>query len=158
MSVIRNWLYKKILQPLIQLLQQGVTVEKLSWSLAAGITLGSIPLLGITSTLCFITAIVFRLNHVAIQIANYIAYPIQFALIIPFLHLGNILFGYKEMDLNLSEMLVEFQIDPYIFFEKYVGLALRTTVAWALVASISVILLYFIFKPGVRFLLKFKKT
>lgn len=157
MSVIQNWLYKKILLPLIQLLQQGVTVEKLSWSLAAGIVLGCIPLLGITSTLCFVAAIVFRLNHVAIQIANYIAYPIQFALIIPFLHLGNLLFGYKEMDLNLSEMLVEFQIDPYIFFEKYVGLALRATVAWALVASVSVIFLYFIFRPAVRFLLKFKK-
>lgn len=157
-TMIKNWFRKKIMNPLVLLLQQGVTVEKLSWSLAAGLVLGCIPILGVTSALCFVVAVVFRLNHIAIQIANYIAYPIQFALLIPFLHLGNRIFGYGSMDFNISEMLVEFQIDPYIFFEKYVGVALRATGAWAIIGLVSVVVLFFIFKPFVQMLLKLKKS
>lgn len=154
--MIKQWFQKKVINPLIDLLKQGVTVEKMSWSLSFGIVICCFPILGTTSVLCFIAAVIFRLNHIAIQIANYVAYPLQFALLIPFLHFGNKIFGYPKANLNLSEMMTEFQIDPWLFLESYAGLAGRAVVAWGFVAPLALILFYFIVKPFVSMLLRLK--
>ena len=63
----------------------GITPEKIALSVALGITLGVTPVLGSTSILCFLAAVVFRLNAPAIQLVNYFVYPLQFALLIPFI-------------------------------------------------------------------------
>lgn len=154
---MKNWLYQKLVAPLIQLLKQGVTVETLAWSLAAGIVCCCFPVLGATSILCFIVAVVFRLNHVAIQLANYACYPLQILLIIPFLQMGNKIFGYESLDFNLEAMSVEFQIDAWTFFEKYIDVAGRAIVAWALVAPFALVLLYFGLRPLVGRIMSLRK-
>ena len=66
-------LEKRVLVPIRMLLSQGVTPEKMSQALAAGFVLGMTPMLGISSILAVTVAAFFRLNQVAIQIANYAA-------------------------------------------------------------------------------------
>ena len=70
-----GFLKRRLVRPIIELLSQGVTPEKLALSLALGITLGIFPALGSTTALCAIAALVLRLNLPAIQIVNYFMYP-----------------------------------------------------------------------------------
>ncbi len=74
-----GFFYRRLLRPILDLLRQGVTPEKMALSLALGGALGVFPALGCTTLLCLIAAIVLRLNLPAIQIVNYFVYPIQIA-------------------------------------------------------------------------------
>ena len=73
---------------LTNLLKQGISRSKLAIVLALGVTLSVFPVPGTTTLLCTIAALTFRLNLVAIQIANYIAFPFQIILFFPFLNIG----------------------------------------------------------------------
>lgn len=80
-----------------QWLQTGLSPRRLSCSLAVGITLGLAPLLWGSSLLCALVAWRLRLNHGAVQLANYLCYPLQLLLLAPFFIAGQRLFdpGHK---------------------------------------------------------------
>ena len=90
---IKEFLQKRLVRPILQLLTQGITPEKIALSLAFGIMLGVFPVLGTTSLLCLIAALVFRLNLAAVQLVNLLVNPLWFALLIPFVRVGERLFG-----------------------------------------------------------------
>lgn len=50
--------------------------------------MGTMPLLWGTSLLCILLAHLLRLNQVALQSVNYLLYPLQLALLVPFFKLG----------------------------------------------------------------------
>ncbi len=82
--MIAGWLRRKIVNPILDLLRQGITPEKIALSIALGLTLGVAPVLGSTSILCLLAAFVLGLNLPAIQLVNYLVYPLQLALLAPF--------------------------------------------------------------------------
>jgi len=69
-------------------LNQGVSPRRLALTLALGLVVGCIPMLGVPTVLCAALAVVFRLNLPAMQAANYAVTPLQLALIVPFGRLG----------------------------------------------------------------------
>lgn len=70
----------------------GLTPQKLALTLCIGTALGVMPLLWGTSLICIMLAHLFRLNQVALQSVNYLLYPLQLALLVPFFKLGGRLF------------------------------------------------------------------
>ena len=78
----------RVVNAVLNLLRQGITPQKLALTIAIGIGVGTFPILGITTILCTVAAIVLRLNLPAMQTTNYCAYPLQLALMFPFAHLG----------------------------------------------------------------------
>ena len=66
----------------------GFSPERLALSLSLGFVLGCIPVVGVPTGLCVLAALSFRLNHPAIQAANYAAMPFQVALIAPLVKMG----------------------------------------------------------------------
>src|ERR1700693_2401253 len=95
----------RITRPIVELLRQGVTREKMALSLALGVALGVFPVLGTTTALCALVALIWRLNLPAIQIVNYFVYPLQIALLIPFFRLGEKLFGAPPLPLSVPQLL-----------------------------------------------------
>lgn len=83
----------RVFDPLASLLQRGLTPKKLAQSLATGAVLGNFPVLGTTTALCVLAGAVFKLNHVAVQLANWLMYPTQLPLIYVFMRLGGRLTG-----------------------------------------------------------------
>ena len=69
-------------------LSQGISPLRLALTLALGFAIGCIPVVGIPTVLCAALALALRLNLPAIQAANYVAMPLQLALIVPFVRLG----------------------------------------------------------------------
>ena len=100
----RGFLRRRLVQPILDLLRQGVTPEKIALSIALGIALGLFPVLGTTTILCALAALVLRLNLPAIQIVNYFVYPLQIVLLLPFYRAGQWLFGAPHAQLSLAQI------------------------------------------------------
>ena len=77
----QGFFYRRLILPILNLLRQGITPEKIALSIAFGIALGVFPVIGATTLLCAAAAIVLRLNLPAIQLVNYFVYPLQIALL-----------------------------------------------------------------------------
>lgn len=60
----------------------------LTQTLCIGLAMGVLPLIWGTSLICLWLAHRFRLNHLVLQSVNYLLYPLQIALLIPFCKLG----------------------------------------------------------------------
>jgi len=141
--MMRAFWRRKIAGPALDMLRQGITPEKLALSLSLGITLGVTPVLGATSLLCFLAAALLRLNLPAIQLVNYLVYPLQFALLVPFLRLGGWLFGNEAAGMPLGEML-QLARDDFWGAVALLGPAtLQALGAWALSAAAATVVLYF---------------
>jgi hypothetical protein len=84
MNFITIFLNTQLVTPLLNLLTQGITPEKLALSVGLGVSLGIFPMLGSTTILCAVFGFLFRVYQPAIQVVNYFTYPLQLILLIPF--------------------------------------------------------------------------
>lgn len=146
-----GFIRRRVVDPLLALLKQGLSPERLSLCLAIGIVLGCFPVLGLTTVLCTVAALALRLNLPAIQLANWIAYPLQLAVLIPLFRLGDRLFNVANPVALTPGRLVEmFDAD---FWGSIVALwdtTVRAMVAWSLLALPALALLYFATLPLLR--------
>jgi uncharacterized protein (DUF2062 family) len=144
---MKQWIGERIVAPILELLRQGVTPEKIALSLAFGLGLGIIPILGVSTILCTGVALALRLNLPAIQLVNYLASPVQLALIIPFVRLGEHLLGSPPQPLTLEagfELLGSGVLHAIVtLWDAIVHAAL----AWLFIGPVLIFLLYRIFKP-----------
>jgi uncharacterized protein (DUF2062 family) len=70
----------------------GLTPRKLVLTFCIGFAVGVMPLVCGTTFICLLLGHLFRLNQVALQSVNYLLYPLQLALLVPFFKLGMWLF------------------------------------------------------------------
>ena len=141
---------KSIKTKLMAFLKMGMTPEQLALSIGLGIALGMVPALGMATLLCTLAALLFRLNLPAIQLTNILVYPLQLALLIPFLHAGEWLFGAES--LNLSVDFIQRMLKENLW-KTVIGLwaaTMRAVVVWLLVAPVVVALVYIILTPILR--------
>lgn len=129
-KVIRD----RLITPLRHLLNEGLTPAKMSHALAAGFVLGITPMLGISSILAVGVAAVFKLNQVAIQVANWAAYPAQIVLFIPFIRAGEWLSGLEPAAINPSDIASMFRDDFYASLEVYGQSLVAGLGVWAITA------------------------
>lgn len=125
---------RRLVEPVRQLLWAGVTPEKLAWSLAVGLVVGVAPILGATTGLCFLGALVLRLNLPAMQVANYLIYPLQFALFLPFVRAGEWLLGGPRLSLSLAQVRNLLAGDWSEAFRVLATSELKASLIWFLVA------------------------
>jgi hypothetical protein len=125
---------KRLLKPLKQLLSEGLTPKKMSEALAAGFVLGMTPMLGISTLLAVGIAVVFKLNQVAIQVANWAAYPAQIIMFIPFIRIGEWVFGLEPAAINPSDIATMFSDDFQASVQHYGQSLLAGWFSWLIAA------------------------
>jgi uncharacterized protein (DUF2062 family) len=135
---------RRIARPIVELLRQGVTPEKMALSLALGVALGVFPVLGTTTALCALAAFAWRLNLPAIQIVNYFVYPLQIALILPFFRAGERLFGAPHLPLSVSQIVAAVHASFWGATRFLWTTVWHAAVAWCLIAPLFVALGYVI--------------
>ncbi|PWJ36060.1 DUF2062 domain-containing protein [Sediminitomix flava] len=145
--MIKTYLQNKVIQPLLTLLKEGTTPQKLAASIVMGIAIGLFPILGTTTAIAAILAIVFRLNLVAIQIVNYAIYPIQLALIIPFIQGGATLFGKEAFPYTLDQLQEMFTEHFWETLQELGSVLLRAAAVWGITVIPLGFILYFILVP-----------
>jgi uncharacterized protein (DUF2062 family) len=84
--------FKKAKESLNSTLKSCLTPEKMALTVALGVSLGILPLPWGATLLCALIAYVFKLNQAGIQVVNYMVYPLQIALFVPFYRVGEKLF------------------------------------------------------------------
>ena len=147
---MKEFLQKRLVRPIVQLLTQGVTPEKIALSLAFGTMLGIFPVMGTTTLLCFLAAVVFRLNVPAVQLVNFLIYPLWFALLIPFIRLGERLFGAPPLAMTGTQMLALAHANLWQSISVLWLTAIHAAVAWLLVGPLGIVVLYVILLPIIR--------
>ena len=142
---MHGFLKQKIVIPFIDLLKQGISPEMLALSIALGFIIGIIPMIGVSTAICAILALRFGLNIVAIQLVNYIAYPLQLIFYIPFIKAGEKMFGYTSSSFTISEIVGLFN-KGFIRAVKILWLAnLQGLIAWIIISVPVSLLLYYLF-------------
>lgn len=132
------------------LLKQGMTPEKIALGLALGIVLGIFPVIGMTTLLCTVAALLFRVNLPAIQVANYLVAPLQVALLLPFYRAGEWLFHAPRLPLSVKEISALVEKDMLGAMAFLWDTTLHAVAVWTLIAPALVFLLYHLFKPALH--------
>jgi len=139
------WWKRWFVQPIIKQLTQGITPEKLAWTIAAGVVLGIFPIMGSTTFLCLIAAWALKLNQPIIQLACHAVYALHLALILVFIRAGQSLFGSDPIPFSIPELLSQFTENPSQFIKDFSLAAGQGIIAWALLAPI----LFFLIKATI---------
>ncbi|GAA3994164.1 hypothetical protein GCM10022408_00490 [Hymenobacter fastidiosus] len=143
-----------LLDPLRNLLRQGLTPSQLSLTVALGVACGLVPILGVTTLLITFLAVRLRLNVAAMLLIGHLMSPVQMLLIIPMLRLGALVWPSEKMpDLTLEKLKYLFAHDwggaVQLLWHASVGAA----VLWALGMVPLVLILNFGLRPVFRRLL-----
>jgi len=141
---------RRVIQPVLNLLRQGTKPEEIALSIAFGLVLGIFPSLGWTTLLCLLAAVTFRLNLPAVQLVNYLVYPLQLALLIPFIRAGELLFHSAIMPLSVSQILAMIKAGVWHSIKVLWIATVQAIAVWALIAPPAIYILYRILAPALR--------
>jgi uncharacterized protein (DUF2062 family) len=131
-----------VLIPVSNIRKQGITSEALALSISIGIIGGAFPLIGFASYICLFLTLVFKQNIIIVQVANWLSYPIQILLLIPFMKLGNAIFGSSDLTITIHQVVVAFQ-SGLMHGVKLIGIfSLYGVIAWAVIALPSFLIVY----------------
>ena len=145
MARLKEVLHQRVVEPVKQQLWQGVTPRKLALSLAFGVVISVMPLLGVTTLVALAVSAAFRLNHVAMVAANYAAYPLQILLFIPFFKAGAWLTGGPPVRFTVEQVRTELTAGIWPTVVRYADANTRALGAWILIAPLFTWLLFAVF-------------
>ena len=104
-------------------------------------------MIGSTTLLCLAVAIRFRLNVVASQIANHAMFPLELALVVPFIRLGSRVFHTAAMPLAPRLFVEEARRAPLLLTRHLWMWVWHAFVLWAAIAVVAAPLLAMAITP-----------
>lgn len=140
----------KILNLAKSMLKEGMSLRKIALCLALGTVLGIFPVLGATTLLCTVAALFLRLNLPAIQVVNYVVYPLQLVMLAPFYGIGSWLFkqpGWHVVEGSLIDLI---RNDFWGSMANLWDLTLYAILTWLVISPLLILLLYSASKPVIR--------
>ena len=148
--MIKKHFYHKIGKPILNMLRQGMSPERLSISIALGAGIGIIPVLESSTLICAGMAIMLRLNLPSIQLSNYLVYPLQISLLIPFMGLGALIFQVDSPPFSVQELTELLQNNFWVTLISFSESILYAVVAWLLVCTPLFLVMYAAIVPVLR--------
>jgi len=143
-------LQRRVSTPILDLLRQGVTPEKVAAAIAVGVIVGVFPVIGATTLLCGLLAVGLGLNLPLIQLVNYLMYPLQLILLIPMLQWGQRLFGAPALPITLPKVFQMIQASVWNTIATLGGATARGIVVWLLASCVAAPVIYFCLLPVLR--------
>ncbi len=146
----RTFWQRRVRDPIVAQLTQGITPEKIALTVAVGSALALFPILGTTTLLCFLVGLALRLNQPIIQLINQAFWPIHVPVIFACVRLGDRIFGVPHHKFSIRQMQELLWSDPAKFFQNFGLTALHATVAWAILAPFYIGAVYYLALPIMR--------
>jgi uncharacterized protein (DUF2062 family) len=140
----------KTLSLVKSMLKEGMSLRKIALCISLGFVLGIFPVLGATTLLCTVAALMLRLNLPAIQIVNYMVYPLQLGMLAPFYGVGNWLFKQQGVPLINADLIGLLQNDFWGSMANLWDLTLYAVLTWMAISPLLVLMLYSASKPIIR--------
>jgi uncharacterized protein (DUF2062 family) len=144
---MKEFFKRKIADPLLALLKQGVAPERLALCVAVGIAIGLVPVLGVSTLLATLVALTFKLNLPAIQLAQVSMSAFQLLLIVPFVRLGEWMTQAAAQPVSISAGLALMKQGIWHAVVVLKDAIIHASIAWIVVAPIGIFILYRILKP-----------
>lgn len=119
--------------------------------MASGLTIGIFPIVGTTTAICTMAAIGLRMNLLVIQLGNWLIYPLQLILVVPFLIMGERIFG-STSTLDPSYVAELLRTDVLLAVQTVSRVIMHGAFAWALCAPLIFLTLYAVLLPLFRIL------
>ena len=138
---------RRLLEPLLTLLRQGISPRRLALCVAIAIVIGNIPILGVSTILCAFIALIFRLNFPAIQLVQAAMAPTQILLIIPFVRLGEWILRVPPQVVSVKAALRLMSQGLWQAIVVLRDAIFHAGLAWALIAPFAVYLLHRLLTP-----------
>lgn len=138
---------RRVVGPLAAQLRQGATPDGLALTSAVGLACGVFPFLGFTTGLCFLAALVLRLNQPVIHVINQLLWPVQLALIAVYVRAGAWLFGAEALPFDPTEIQRVFWASQAEFWSRFGLMGLHALTAWLITVPIIVGVAYFVLRP-----------
>jgi uncharacterized protein (DUF2062 family) len=131
-------------------LRQGLTPHQIALTLAIGLCLSVPPVLGTTTILCAFAGILLRLNQPLIQAVNFVSYPLQLLLLVPFLRAGEWLFGAPHTPLSPARILAMARADLPGTMTALWSVSWHGAVVWALLSPPAALAIYLVARPAIE--------
>jgi len=144
----------RVLAPIVQQLTQGLSADTIALTIAVGLCIAVIPIIGVTTALSFLAAWALRLNQPIIQTINWTSYPLQLLLIIPFIRLGERIFHSPRMRFSLDELVGMARADPLGTLRALGATFGHAAAAWLLCAPVIVGTVYLAIRPVLQALVR----
>ncbi len=149
---------RHVVDPILTLLQQGLAPRQLALCLALGAGIGMFPVLGVSTPMLTLLALWLRLNLAAIQLVSWLIGPLQLAMIIPFMRLGEWLVGAEAQPLTIEAGM---QIIAQGVLQAIVTLwdaIVHASIGWMLIGPATIYVLYRLLIPILERALQRLKT
>jgi uncharacterized protein (DUF2062 family) len=156
-SRLRKFWQERVVALIVAQFTQGFTPQKISLTIALGLNLGLFPILGTTTALCAIAGIWLKLNQPVIQLVNWLASPLQLAMILVFVRIGEWIVRAQPISFSIPELFRKFHESPVKFFQEFGMTGLHGIIAWFVIAPFLTALVYFILLPPLKKLAQVKK-
>lgn len=142
---------RRLRDPLVAQLTQGVTPDKLAATLAVGTACALLPFLGLTALLTLGVGLALRMNQPILQTLNQLLGPLQLVMILVYVRVGEWLWRAHENRFSIADMLRTFRDNSFgEFLQRFGWAGLHAATAWLLSAPIIIATLYFTLRPILR--------
>lgn len=152
----RSFWQRRVVEPVIAQLTQGITPHKIALTIAVGSAFALFPVLGTTTLLCFLVALVLRLNQPITQLINQAFWPVHVPVIFACVRFGEWIFNVPHVSFNIRHMNRLLWDHPAQFFHEYGATAVQAIVAWAIFAPVFIALVYYTALPLMREIVRLK--
>lgn len=131
-------------------LKTGSSPEQLAIAFSLGAIVGVIPLLGTSTLICTLLAFAFRLNLAALQLVNYLIFPLQLLFFIPFFQAGGFLFEPMAIPLSVTQISEMLSTDLWGTMQQFWLANLQALLVWLMLALPVYFVLYYVLLQVLR--------
>jgi uncharacterized protein (DUF2062 family) len=141
---------ERVVNVIVAQFTQGFTPQKIALTISLGLNLGLFPILGATTALCAVAGLWLKLNQPVIQLVNWLASPLQLAMILVFVRIGEWMTRAQRVSFSIPELIRKFHESPVGFFREFGMTGLHGIIAWLALAPVLTALIYFILLPPLK--------
>lgn len=147
----RSFWKRRLGDPILALLSQGVTPDKIAATLAVGTAVSLLPFFGLTTISNVLVGLKLRMNQPLLQALNYLLTPVQLGMIFVYVRCGETLWGVQEAPFSLNELVDTFTQKPIgEFLQRFGWTGIHAFTAWALSVPVIIPVLYYSLRPLMR--------
>ncbi|WP_400190596.1 DUF2062 domain-containing protein [Hymenobacter sp. B81] len=148
---VAGFFRRRVVEPLLGQLRQGLAPEQLALTVALGTSFGLVPVLGLTTLLATAVAVWLRLNVATMLLVSHLLSPLQVLLLLPLMRFGaGLLGGPSAGKLTLERIKYLFSHDLAGAFQLFWRAELGALLLWVAGSVPVVLLLYWVLRPVFR--------
>jgi len=144
---LKRFWRERVLTLIIGQLKQGITPQKVAFTVALGFNLGIFPIIGASTVLCLAAGFWFRLNQPLMLLINSVTIPLQPPLVLVFVRLGESILHAPHITFSIPELFRKFSASPAKFMQEFGLTGWHGIFAWSLIAPLVVLIMYYALKP-----------